>query len=296
MKKIAVLLAAYNGTRWIGEQIASILQQENVDVTIYISVDLSTDGTHQLCKSLCGSNNRIIVLPYGERFGGAAANFYRLIKDVDFSEFDFISLADQDDIWNKDKLCTGIQYLAKYDAYSSNVDAFWENGKSIVIKKSQPQVEYDFLFEAAGPGCTYIINTRCALAFKEFIINNWSQVSKIDYHDWLFYAFARSYGYSWFIDPKAGMRYRQHENNQVGANHSLKAALKRLYLIKTKWYRCEVLKICKILSDKVDPPFKKALDSSIYFEKVRLLLYINKLRRKTNDRLFLAIAIIANIF
>ena len=61
---IAVLLAAYNGMQWIEEQIDSILNQRNVDVTIFISVDLSTDGTYEWCQALQKKNPRIVVLPY----------------------------------------------------------------------------------------------------------------------------------------------------------------------------------------------------------------------------------------
>jgi rhamnosyltransferase len=82
---IAVLLATYNGMKWIEEQVESILNQQSVDVNIYISVDLSTDNTYQWCQDLAKQNVHVKVLPYGERFGGAAKNFFRLIRDVDFS-------------------------------------------------------------------------------------------------------------------------------------------------------------------------------------------------------------------
>ena len=49
---VAVLLAAYNGIRWINEQINSILNQKYVNVVVYISVDISSDGTYEWCKEL----------------------------------------------------------------------------------------------------------------------------------------------------------------------------------------------------------------------------------------------------
>ncbi|MGJ7781546.1 hypothetical protein [Escherichia coli] len=52
MKRIAILLAAYNGARWLEEQISSILQQTNVEVTIYVSIDLSNDETYLLVSKL----------------------------------------------------------------------------------------------------------------------------------------------------------------------------------------------------------------------------------------------------
>ena len=103
MPTVAVVLAAYNGSRWIQEQIASIFAQQGVDVTLFISVDSSTDGTEALVNQLAAADSRIVVLPHGLRFGGAAPNFYRLLKDIDFSAFDYVALADQDDVWLSSK-------------------------------------------------------------------------------------------------------------------------------------------------------------------------------------------------
>ena len=50
--KVAVLLAAYNGEKYIEEQIQSILDQKNIDIYIYISIDESTDKTLEICENL----------------------------------------------------------------------------------------------------------------------------------------------------------------------------------------------------------------------------------------------------
>lgn len=73
--RVAVLLAAYNGTQWIEEQLASILAQSAVDVTVYISVDASTDGTETWCAQFAADHQNMVVLPSGFRFGGASRNF-----------------------------------------------------------------------------------------------------------------------------------------------------------------------------------------------------------------------------
>ena len=64
---VAVLLAAHNGIRWINELIDSIFHQKEVDVNIYISVDISNDGTYEMCQNLAEKNINISVLPYGNR-------------------------------------------------------------------------------------------------------------------------------------------------------------------------------------------------------------------------------------
>lgn len=104
LPRIAVLLAAYNGMQWIEEQTASILGQVGVDITVYISVDTSTDGTEVWCQKYANNHASVIVLPPAGSFGGAARNFFRLVHDVDLSDCDFVAFADQDDIWHPDKL------------------------------------------------------------------------------------------------------------------------------------------------------------------------------------------------
>ncbi|EFH7086544.1 glycosyltransferase, partial [Escherichia coli] len=292
----AVLLAAYNGEQWIQEQISSILKQKNVDVTLFISIDQSSDNTLMLCEELALSEPRINLLPYGDIFGGAALNFYRLIKDVDFTSFDYISFADQDDIWLEDKLQRASLFLEKYDVYSSNVIAFWPNGKAVLINKAQPQVKYDFLFEAAGPGCTYVIHRDVAIEFKKFIVSKWQEVKKIELHDWLFYSFSRVKNFQWVIDERPGMYYRQHQNNQVGANNTMAGAVKRLNLIKCKWYREQICRMISVFEDEVYIPFYRELKTDSYFDKLKILPYLNKIRRRPRDRMYLAIAILIGYF
>ncbi|AVL10709.1 Spore coat polysaccharide biosynthesis protein spsA [Escherichia coli] len=296
MNKVAVLLAAYNGEQWIQEQISSILKQKNVDVTLFISIDQSSDNTLMLCEELALSEPRINLLPYGDIFGGAALNFYRLIKDVDFTSFDYISFADQDDIWLEDKLQRASLFLEKYDVYSSNVIAFWPNGKAVLINKAQPQVKYDFLFEAAGPGCTYVIHRDVAIEFKKFIVSKWQEVKKIELHDWLFYSFSRVKNFQWVIDERPGMYYRQHQNNQVGANNTMAGAVKRLNLIKCKWYREQICRMISVFEDEVYIPFYRELKTDSYFDKLKILPYLNKIRRRPRDRMYLAIAILIGYF
>lgn len=117
--KVAILLAAYNGEKWLVDQVESILHQTDLAPTIFISLDLSDDDSLALCEKLAEQNSNIQLLPYGERFGGAGKNFYRLIRDVDFSDFDYVALSDQDDIWLSNKLSHA---AAMMQAHSVDVD------------------------------------------------------------------------------------------------------------------------------------------------------------------------------
>ncbi|MFQ2004956.1 glycosyltransferase [Aeromonas veronii] len=295
--KIAVLLAAYNGEKYILEQIESILNQANVSVSIFINVDLSTDSTKSLVSNLAIKYPaEITALSCEKAFGSAGKNFFSLIKNVDIRKFDFVAFADQDDIWHSDKLFRATQVLQEYDCYSSNVIAFWEGGREVLIDKSQSQREWDFLFEAAGPGCTYVLRRDVAIKFKTWLIEHYDKITHdIALHDWLIYAFCRHFGYRWFIDPRPGMRYRQHANNQVGTNNSISAAKKRLLLIKGKWYRNQVTKIAEHLELQNLSMVKYGLNKG-YIGNLYLLFNVNQLRRRLRDRIALSFALLFNIF
>ena len=68
-KKIYVMLASYNGSKYIEQQVDSILNQEKVDVTVRISDDGSTDGTFELLQKRYGSLENVIITQRKKRFG-----------------------------------------------------------------------------------------------------------------------------------------------------------------------------------------------------------------------------------
>lgn len=218
--RFVVCLAACNGMAFIADQIQSILLQRNADLQVFISVDLSTDGTEIFLAQWAMSEPRLRLLSFGDRFGGAGPNFYRLLREVDLSGFDYLSFADQDDLWHPEKLWHAHCVMTEQGApgYSSNVTAFWPSGKTQLVNKAQPQRSWDFMFEAAGPGCTYVLNSGLALSLQQLIRGADASLLRVGYHDWLIYAFARANNYPWFIDNWSSMQYRQHANNQIGVN------------------------------------------------------------------------------
>ena len=285
----AVLLATYNGVFWIEKQLRSIIIQTKVSVTVFVSDDMSNDGTFEQISSLTKDFNNIKILPR-IKHGTPALNFHYLLKSCDFSNFDYIAFADQDDIWNCNKLHHAIRTIEQdnLSGYSSDVIAFWDDGRDKLLKKSFPQKKFDYFFEAAGPGCTYVLKQQPAQKFKKFLIKNWEYVNLVELHDWMIYAYFRSQGMKWKIDDKPLMRYRQHDHNQVGLNSGLKAYLIRFNKIKIKWYRNEVQKIIYLL----DGSSEQNISLKILF----LIKNFWNLRRRPRDAIFLLFMIIFQIF
>ncbi|MDX9744769.1 MAG: glycosyltransferase, partial [Arcobacteraceae bacterium] len=75
MKKIAVLLASYNGAEYIKDQVDSILNQKEAEVKIFVSDDLSTDRTVDYLQNIYKDEKRLVYLESNQKFGGAAKNF-----------------------------------------------------------------------------------------------------------------------------------------------------------------------------------------------------------------------------
>lgn len=287
-------MVVYNGIRWLPEQLETILDQQDVDVTVFVSVDKSTDGSEGWMQHRADHDVRIKVLPNGVRFGGAAPNFFRILHEVDFSEFDYVCFADQDDVWMPDKLCRAHEMLLKTGAaaYSSNVIAFWPDGRKMLIKKSQKQVQWDFLFEAAGPGCTYVMRKELACAIKGVLKSRWVEVQQVGLHDWFVYAYARANGYRWVIDDHAGMLYRQHEKNQVGVNLGWQASLHRARKILNGWGLAQSALIAELVGLGNDP-FVKPWSSGSRVGLLWLACHGWHCRRRLRDKLLFTLSCFA---
>lgn len=299
---VAVLMATYNGEQWLSGQGDSILQQVDVDLTLFVSDDHSTDGTLEYLKQLAESDSRVVVLPKIARRGSAGKNFYRLICDVDISSFDYVAFADQDDIWNLDKLSRHVNLIQAENAecVSSNVMAFWSDGSQKLICKSQPQRSHDFIFEAAGPGCSFIMTPWLVTKLRQELQSLYSPAKDVVMHDWLTYAICRAHKRRWVIDPIPSLMYRQHANNVIGANSGLKAIVNRLHKINDGWYRGEVSKICDVaVRINPDPKLIKLsglLKARTFLSQLQLLPYVFEGRRKLIDRVVLGSIFLLFVF
>lgn len=100
--RISVAMATYNGERFIEEQLNSIIDQTVMVDEIVISDDGSTDRTISIINSICSNNNGICFKILTDNLKhGAMGNFEHALKNC---TGDYIFLADQDDVWNKEKV------------------------------------------------------------------------------------------------------------------------------------------------------------------------------------------------
>jgi rhamnosyltransferase len=236
-RSVLVLLAAFNGSRWIETQLASILRQSDVDVRVLASDDHSTDSTPALIDGL-RPTGRVARISFAAPSGSAAQNFFSLIRAVGSDGADYVAFADQDDEWYENKLSRACELLGSKggSGYSSAVNAVWENGRSHLITLRPSRSSSDFLVEGGGQGCTFVLSSDFYERMRAFVAGHRDLTARIHYHDWCVYALARVWGLNWVFDPSPTMSYRQHAGNHTGARASLAGFSQRLARIRRGWY------------------------------------------------------------
>jgi rhamnosyltransferase len=288
----AVLLAAKDSMPWLKSQIISILNQKKVKLKIYISIDQSNDDTYKFCKSLSYGNENIKIFLRQKKFSSPSRNFFWMLRKIDLSNYDYIALADHDDIWSKKKLIYAQKSLLKNrcDGYSSNLMTI-DKKKLKIVKKNYSIRQWDYLFESAGAGCTYVFTNYGLSRFKIFLNKHWKKLDKLNNYDWFIYAFFRFNDLKWYFDKRVTIYYRQHSSNFMGANNNFFSYMKRLKMINNGWYKKEVQKHYKLL--KLVDNKKEILDVN---SRIKLIINFNQIRRKLSERIFLLICLIFFIY
>lgn len=230
---IAILLATYNGERYIKEQIESILQQQDVTLTIYVHDDLSEDRTLQIIEEMSQIHpDNINILSSDGNLG--VVNTYQFLLDNVLADYYFFS--DQDDVWYLDKIVQELELLKKANfkpaLVYSDLKVVDQNLGTINTSmfqhmNFQPTTTTDMLLtQNVITGNTVGINRP----LRDLIVNYFRMNSKkILMHDGWLGLIASIYGEVFFLN-KPTVQYRQHQNNVVGAR---KRGISRLFDVQS---------------------------------------------------------------
>ena len=225
--KVDILVATYNGEKYIKEQIESILNQTYQNIQIIISDDCSKDRTREILKEY--EKNEKIKVFYQEKNLGYVKNFEFLLNKV---ENELYMLCDQDDVWKKEKVEKTVEKLQKenLDLVFGDLEVVDENLNTIKksyndymhlsrkIEKHLSSYKLQYIYNCMT-GCTI-------LSKKEFLpqVLPFPTNSKYMIHDyWLGLIIALNGKVGYLKEPY--ILYRQHGNNQVGiskASHKFK--------------------------------------------------------------------------
>jgi rhamnosyltransferase len=302
LPRVLILMASYNGERFIADQIATILNQKDVAVTLFIRDDGSSDSTPAIIALEAKRDRRIRVIDRkGSATGSAALNFLKMLETVEFDDADFIALADQDDLWLTHKLKRAVDRIGSCGAsgYSANLVAFDNEGRRNpwLLRKHDTQRRFDYLFQGASAGCTYVLNRTTADAIRKWLAALTYHPNFGISHDWLIYAFVRHNRLAWVFDDVAPILYRQHSANVYGAQPGLGNAVERIKLLRSKWYRQHVLWLASQLD--LSPEERQLVERVTRLSIVdRLSLFASarELRRRPRDVFMLQLALATGIF
>lgn len=301
--KIAILMATYNGGSHLQAQVESVLAQERVDVRLFIADDGSSDGTAEYVATLAARDPRVTLVTAGSG-GSAPKNFLRLATESRLGDAQAVGFVDQDDIWFANKLETQWELLQQSEAVSSDVLAMFPDRDPVPLIKSQPQRQFDYLFESAGPGCTFLLR-RDAFDRITDAVRAHPLLPEVAAHDWLFYAVARVLGISWHIDDEPTMMYRQHDENVTGANMGLTPRVKRFKQLTNGEFREQCTVTAQIALDVAPDDFadvqelaeiSTALKARGRKANLVLARHSKQFRRRARDRIILRSLIATGAF
>lgn len=167
---VCVMMSTYNGEKWLGNQLDSVLKQKDVKIHLIIRDDGSTDNTISILNDYQNKYDNIDI--YSEENLGAEGSFYKLAKlGIESTEFEYYAFCDQDDIWMPDKLITAVKRLSELDInepnlYFSNLMMVQQDGKTKIgklLNANAISVNSNNALASIGTyGCTCVFN-RVAL-------------------------------------------------------------------------------------------------------------------------------------
>ncbi len=227
MINVAVLMSTYNGEKYIREQLDSILSQNGVKVELFVRDDGSSDGTREILTEYSQTNSNVHI-DFADNVG-VGNSFMNLLYSVP-DTFDYYSLADQDDIWEADKILQAVNKLGdEFLLYASNQESVDKYGNSIGLRYKEDAgihlTPVSILECNMIAGCTMVLtNELFRLLAKE---NNRPSPSLLRnrIHDvWIAIVASLFEGITY--DTRSFIKYRQHENNVVGAKSSFAKRIK----------------------------------------------------------------------
>lgn len=219
---VQILMAVYNGEKYLGEQIASIQNQTYKNWELLVSDDESSDASLEVIKAYASKDSRIKIVLAGKHYGSAKKHFFALTECATAS---YAMFCDQDDVWDSNKVELTLNAMRQAE----------ENGnKPILVATDLRVVDEDlnltspslkqhagmtaarttfgyFLSSALVTGCTAMVNR--SLLDLVIIPKNDSVVMM---HDWWLALLASGFGSVIYLDQQT-ISYRQHGDNSVGA-------------------------------------------------------------------------------
>lgn len=223
---IAVLLATYNGEKFIKEQLQSIQNQSYSDWQVFIRDDGSTDETVAIVKAMSRQDERIHILTSVEGGGSAKKNFAAIHSYVKENyHFSYFMFCDQDDVWLPDKMQRSIEKIRQAEQNSGRQTPILVHTDLKVVDEKLNTLGESFMkYRALDPGVRDVNHllaqnnvTGCTMLWNRALNDKINlNIEGIAMHDWWVSVSAALLGKIVYVDTPT-ILYRQHGDNTIGA-------------------------------------------------------------------------------
>lgn len=243
---ITVLLATYNGEKYLRQQLDSIFNQTYQNVKVFARDDGSKDSTVEILEEYSKKYNLVYVK--GENIG-AFENFLELIKIA--PESPVYAYCDQDDVWIPEKLEIAERAISKAEINGKptiyiHANYSVNNNLNVI---DQPNVSG---FSEANNLALAIVRNICQGSACVFNSALMSEIRKrpsdfIIQHDWWTYSVCVAIGGNIIADPRPLILYRQHDNNVLGSHIGLINRMRRRFKMIFQKSDHNRVKLCKAI-------------------------------------------------
>jgi glycosyltransferase involved in cell wall biosynthesis len=224
---VEVLLATYNGERFLREQIDSILTQDYVNLRVLARDDGSSDATVSILNEYAERlPDRFRVMPPSAGTGSPKDNFLKLMRA---SSAQYICFSDQDDIWLPDKVSRTKRVMNELEArWGADIpllvftdahvvddqlrtlhESFWTHEK---IEPDRIHHLALLLGRSVVTGCTMLLN-------RPLLELSFAMPSEAPMHDRWIGLLACAIGKAHAVRTQT-LLYRQHDRNVAGIGES----------------------------------------------------------------------------
>lgn len=235
MSLITIVMATYNGEKYVEEQVKSILSSTYQNFLLHIYDDGSTDNTLSILRSYQERYPDRIKIFQNKDNLGVTRNF---LQAVNQTTTDYVMFSDQDDVWNSDKIHKTLRRMRNMEAQKGKEMPLAVFTDAVVVDQDLNQLHPSFfqsghlnprktdlphlLMENKLIGCTVMIN-----AALRRILQRHSMPKEARYHDWWLALLAATFGAIGYIN-EGTLLYRQHGGNVVGNTGFLKYVQNRI--------------------------------------------------------------------
>ena len=243
---LLILLAAYNGSAHMLEQIESIRNQTIHSWHLLVRDDGSSDDTRDVVGALAADDPRIELFEDDLGNLGAMGNFAALCQIAQSRAAEYVMFCDQDDVWLPDKIEKTLAYLQRAEgAFGREVPFLVHTDLRVVdrhLNTRHPSfMKFQHIHHEENAPIKVLLAqnfvTGCTVIFNRPLLEMTTPIpQEAILHDWWLALCAAASGIIMFV-PDATVLYRQHGSNKVGAKGYwlLLNPLQTNYL--TRWWR-----------------------------------------------------------